>query len=716
LTVVKEQNAIQDANSDVELTRDASMGISEYAPGSEVVANGRIWTSVGIAYYPKQFMPERWFATCPNCFKIDVADMKESIPNQCSNCGCTDNSQQGRWKRKFIQPKGFVTAYDNRNGKNPSTSRRRVKPADEARLIIVPREELFEQEATGNMHIKTALLPASSPADEDAETGKLFIVNRGAYGQGYKRCPVCSYTHVAPVNANDFRHNHPRSGERCPGTMPSLPIDLAHEFQTDVRIFRFLHVLPRPSEEFVDNPKRFYGGFSRTLAEALRFAAAAVLDIDAREIRSTYRYHGGGMNYVEIVIYDAAAGGAGYSKRLGSSIEKLIEQLKQRLTCTCTSGCRKCLADYSNQRWWDIFDRVAVLNWLESFDDKFESLDGLSIWQIPSLLALRDIYQNTDQIWILGSQLFGEVVSTDVIKLLNFWNGQQKTVHIIVTQDFKKWIDNMKNTLSVEMIETLMAMVSAVKSDKIKFYSLLDNELLNISRLDFTLPRLFSDGVDSPIILSEPALTPIFENLLAAHCYKGQLTDKSVEFIRQLIATAVKKPVANTVLDALFQDEKFKLVELKSNAPRSFASIFEMVKNKTINKLVIKDPYCATSKSGHYSKEIGETIEEFVSEFIDKVGGIKKVIIECREQPGEHYFDVTRQVENKLAGLGFINENFAVKVLRISKTKFHDREVLVETENPNGTSEKIRFILTGGIDSLMNPVFDTKVFVQKFDT
>lgn len=96
----------------MELNRDASLGISEYAPGAEVVANGRIWSSEGLAFYPKQFMPERWYVACRECFHVDVADTKEELPPACSNCGSSD----GRMKRMFIEPKGFVTSYANRKG------------------------------------------------------------------------------------------------------------------------------------------------------------------------------------------------------------------------------------------------------------------------------------------------------------------------------------------------------------------------------------------------------------------------------------------------------------------------------------------------------------------------------------------------------------------------------------------------------------------------
>ena len=46
LEVMREiTNVIGFNRSEITLTRDANLGLSEYAPGSEVVANGRIWQS-----------------------------------------------------------------------------------------------------------------------------------------------------------------------------------------------------------------------------------------------------------------------------------------------------------------------------------------------------------------------------------------------------------------------------------------------------------------------------------------------------------------------------------------------------------------------------------------------------------------------------------------------------------------------------------------------
>lgn len=126
-------------DSEIALTRDASLGISEYAPNAEVVANGRIWRSDGLARYPRLFMPERYYAACTACHHVMVGEDMVDVGQQCENCG---NSLPK--VRAFIEPRGFVTAYDERDGKDPGIHRRRQRPADEARLITIPRPDQFD--------------------------------------------------------------------------------------------------------------------------------------------------------------------------------------------------------------------------------------------------------------------------------------------------------------------------------------------------------------------------------------------------------------------------------------------------------------------------------------------------------------------------------------------------------------------------------------------
>ena len=56
---------------------------------------------------------------------------------------------------------------------------------------------------------------------------------------------------------------------------------------------------------------------ARTLAEGLRFAAAGLLTIQVSELRANYRMRN---SAVDVILYDAIAGGAGYCARLNQRI------------------------------------------------------------------------------------------------------------------------------------------------------------------------------------------------------------------------------------------------------------------------------------------------------------------------------------------------------------------------------------------------------------
>ena len=71
---------------DIQLNRDARLGISEYAPGARVIADGRIWESYGIGHYPKHFMATRFYFFCPTCKNVEIYESKDDVPQFCSIC------------------------------------------------------------------------------------------------------------------------------------------------------------------------------------------------------------------------------------------------------------------------------------------------------------------------------------------------------------------------------------------------------------------------------------------------------------------------------------------------------------------------------------------------------------------------------------------------------------------------------------------------------
>ncbi len=150
---------IRDANSDrgerwgrddaLELSRDAAIGISEYAPGSEIVAGGRICVSAGIARYPKKFMPDRYFRACDGCHHVQVADHGSELVQSCLNCG----SAYKLPTHTCVEPIGSVTSYAEREGRDPGVSRLRSRPADETRLITIPSLERFTVGDVPSIHL-----------------------------------------------------------------------------------------------------------------------------------------------------------------------------------------------------------------------------------------------------------------------------------------------------------------------------------------------------------------------------------------------------------------------------------------------------------------------------------------------------------------------------------------------------------------------------------
>lgn len=255
-----------------------------------------------------------------------------------------------------------MTAYTDREGRDPGSTRIRERPAEEARLLT--RAPAGAYQPTGIPVLQSFFAPAFSGDGDGVLQGRLFAVNRGTRGGGYLRCSKCEHAEPAPFEARFGKtvassHRNPRTGERCAQGTLANPVDLGHVFETDVRGFRFAKSIPTDAETFV-----------RTLAEALRLAGVRVLEADSRDLAATFQIGGGRPT---VVLYDTVAGGAGFVRRLGSgeqqsiSSMRVIDEAIRVLDCPdgCGDSCVKCLNDYGNQAHWDDFDRTAVLPWLQ---------------------------------------------------------------------------------------------------------------------------------------------------------------------------------------------------------------------------------------------------------------------------------------------------------------------------------------------------------------
>jgi superfamily II DNA or RNA helicase len=686
------------ADGDVVLNRDAALGISEYAPGAQVVANGRIWESAGLAYYPRMFMPTEYYAACPDCHHVDVGITSEDIPPACSNCGSTSHRQ---W-HPYQQPKGFVTHYRDRSGKDPGMHRRRQRKADEARLITIPRDDMFE--GTDHPAIRTVILRAIPPSNADPP-GRLFVVNRGNRGSGYHICPLCNYAEPAKKRTPiTLVHANPLSNKACSNTKLGRPIDLAHIFETDVYLIRFGLEIPQPDE--AEQAKFHTDSFARTLVEALRFAAAKLLNIQATELRATFKIVG---RSVDAILYDAIAGGAGYSVRLKQEIPMigLLRGAMAILNCPreCSSSCSSCLCDYSNQLSWDLFDRKAVLNWLSELldsqkTDKFLSF-GCSRWEKPSLDGLSQRLEGCRKIYLYGGQaLSNETIEEATWQWLINWLNQGKSADLI----FSSPLELTPGKMPSELRKAFRYLYPFAKDGHLRIGTFFASDYQESN----PLPRLFS-GVKpgETACYSGRPNTALLGTLLVEPIYLKKIDEPLALQLQNLLTK-----VAYCGPEKIGEGAPIKRWALKEGENRNFKEYFSSIIGSHIENLVVKDPFCAIEGLQRNS------LVNFLKKISSMAEKVEKITVFCREQnQNDKRFKPCYVVQKETSAL--LNEEFPsvkafVNVYPFSARKsFHDRSLEITSVNADGCSEKIYYDLSGGIDYLMEKKRETKIYYYK---
>ena len=360
----------------VKFDRDAIIGLGEYAPGNEVVAGGRIWTSAGVVRHSHEFMPQQSYIVCDHCQRVDIQLKYAEHPKECEQCGSRLKWVPGGRNGKFISPTGFTTSAAERKGRSPARSRLRVPGTDEARLVTMVPPQMFERT---DLHAIETAFAAGCPDPESGElAGELFVVNKGRKGMGYRQClsPVCDYVEAAKTLSPRVEESQGQRGVRSPHKVPATgkqcrvgqvalhAIHFGHRFTTDVRLIRF--------RADADESVRI------TLPDLLRTATCRLLGIEVAEVMATYSTMYGNMI---VILYDRTPGGAGFVKTIGNefSIAKLLDTALEVLDCPkqCATSCVSCLRHFQNRRFWDALDRNATASFLTQIREGRREAAGL---------------------------------------------------------------------------------------------------------------------------------------------------------------------------------------------------------------------------------------------------------------------------------------------------------------------------------------------------
>ena len=107
-------------NTEVDLSRDRGIAIAEFAPGAQVIAHKKVFTSAGLYVVSKTDKPERWwYAKCPNCEQIRTERTQSQLIGPCPVCPRSIKAQD---IQPFVEPVAFSVRID---GKQGSTARHR---------------------------------------------------------------------------------------------------------------------------------------------------------------------------------------------------------------------------------------------------------------------------------------------------------------------------------------------------------------------------------------------------------------------------------------------------------------------------------------------------------------------------------------------------------------------------------------------------------------
>jgi ATP-dependent helicase YprA (DUF1998 family) len=329
----------------LELNRDLSLAIHEYAPGSELIAGGVLWRSGGIYRLPGRELITRSYTVCRGCrhYREGGADLEPA----CSACG---RPADGPVREYCVPEFGFVA--DPRTGKPAAAPPQRSWNG--AVHVVSLGEELAEtrwKAGTG------ALAWCHSGA-----RGRLVALAEGPGGSGFLICDWCGWgapNHGRPPTS----HLNPLRAKRCTG--PLRWRSLAHTYETDILRLR----LDAPG---LDTREQWH-----SLLYAVLEGAADGLEISRPDIDGVV--HSGADGRSGLVLFDTVPGGAGSVLRIAGALDTVIATAVRRVaSCDCglETSCYGCLRTPRNERHHEDLSRSAALTVLTS-------LNSLARWAEP---------------------------------------------------------------------------------------------------------------------------------------------------------------------------------------------------------------------------------------------------------------------------------------------------------------------------------------------
>lgn len=356
-------------------SRNLAVAIREYAPGAEIVLDGRVFRSGGISLHWHNVSDSgakeaQKFDLAWRCDCCGQTGFEEEVTASELNIVCTNQSCGQPIKlqhiRRVLQPNGFVTDFYS----SPSN--------DVTSQMFIPVEPAWV--SVGKYATEISLPNTNMGYMVSTAEGTVFNHSSGLHGKGYALCMQCGRAESLdkkgdfpqalspskphrPLKAAKFDKRGDLNTE-CDGSGTLIQgVHLGSHAKTDV----FELVLKHPlRNEYI--PANAEGKIvAMTLAVALRSALADKLGIGTGELGYAVRpaiVDSTRAVYV-VQLYDMVTGGAGFASSANVHIQSLISAMVEKLACDkCRSGCSECLLESDTRHDIDLIDRTVALDWL----------------------------------------------------------------------------------------------------------------------------------------------------------------------------------------------------------------------------------------------------------------------------------------------------------------------------------------------------------------
>ncbi len=338
--------------SKVQLERDLRMAISEFAPGSEVIAAKRIWRSQGVRLMPNKEWEEIYYAVCKDCKRFHWGYAETAIPPTCRSCG-RSLSEKTEMRGKFIVPEqGFIAANEVETPGEAAPQR------TYASQVYFTEYKFAENDGEEELILDTDLTSLNLRVFKNySRHGWLAMVNDGM-GRGFKICNSCGWAEpidFSPGIKGRSTHKNPLTGKDC--NRSTKPYHLGHRFMTDV-----LEIGLDGNHELLHRRASMM-----SLMYALLDGASEALGIRRDDVDGTLFYRDFGKP-PHMILYDTVPGGAGHVERIHNKLYQVAASALEKVSsCECgeDTSCYNCLRNYRNQFYHDDLQRGMAMKLLE---------------------------------------------------------------------------------------------------------------------------------------------------------------------------------------------------------------------------------------------------------------------------------------------------------------------------------------------------------------